>query len=167
MLIKTKPGIEVPKRATEKSAGLDLRADLRERPEFYLTTGGRYDQQGLVAVIPPGGTALIPTGISVVIPSGHLAFVVARSGISLKHGLRPANCIGTIDEDYPGEIKISLHNESSIAQKISHGDRIAQLVVMPVSYCNVMQVDDESFEIAHSEKNSSRNSNGFGSTGSR
>ncbi len=107
--------------------------------------------------IPAGETRLLPTGIAVAIPAGHAGFVYARSGLASKRGLAPANCVGVIDADYRGEIKVALHNHSGEEQTLSPGERIAQLVLAPVSSCEFVPVD--------SLPDTVRGTGGFGSTG--
>ena len=83
-------------------------------------------------VIEPGMSAFIPTGLSMEIPKGYAGLIYARSGLACKRGLAPANKVGVVDSDYRGEFMVVLHNHGSQAQTVSHGERIAQLVVTPV-----------------------------------
>lgn len=108
-------------------------------------------------VIKPRQTVLIHTGISIEIPEGYGGFVYARSGLSTKRGLAPANKVGVIDADYRGEIMVPLYNQSSEEQTVSCGDRIAQLVIAPFLKCEFCEVDD----LGATERGQS----GFGSTG--
>ncbi len=110
-------------------------------------------------IIYPGETLKIPTGIALEIPEGYFGGVFARSGLATKHGLRPANCVGVIDAPYRGEIIVALHNDSKTPQKISHGDRIAQLVVLPILNVEFNVVDELS--------DTDRGDGGFGSTGKK
>ena len=113
---KMRPGAEVPQRATEGAAGLDLRACI-DAP----------------VTLAPGGLAMIPSGIAVRLPgSGYAAFVFARSGLGVKHGISLSNGVGVIDSDYRGEICVGLCNLGTQPYEIQPGERIAQLVVMPV-----------------------------------
>lgn len=107
--------------------------------------------------INPGETVKIGTGIALEIPEEYFGAIFARSGISTKRGLRPANCVGVIDSDYRGEIIVALHNDSTEAQTIFDGDRIAQLVIMPYLTTEFMMVADLG--------NTERGDGGFGSTG--
>ena len=109
-------------------------------------------------VIDPGQTVMIPTGVALEIPAGHVGLVCARSGLSTRRGLAPANKVGVIDADYRGEITVALHNHSSTAETVSPGERIAQLLIVPIL----------SFELAEADSLSGteRGSGGFGSTGS-
>ncbi|PRB02497.1 dUTP diphosphatase [Microbacterium sp. MYb64] len=106
----------------------------------------------------PGQRALVGTGVSIALPEGFAAFVVPRSGLAAKHGITVVNSPGTVDAGYRGEIKVSLLNtDSNAAYDVAVGDRIAQLIVMPVTRARFIPVDalDESV----------RGAGGFGSTG--
>ena len=82
--------------------------------------------------IPAGGRAVIPTGIAIALPSpDYVALIFARSGLGIKHGVAPANCVGVIDSDYRGEIQVGLQNSSDVPYTIQPGDRIAQLPSSP------------------------------------
>ena len=107
--------------------------------------------------IAPRETALIHTGISIEIPVGYGGFIYARSGLSTKRGLAPANKVGVIDADYRGEIMVPLYNQSSDVQTVSSGDRIAQLVIAPFLKAE--------FEICDELDATDRGTSGFGSTG--
>lgn len=108
--------------------------------------------------IEPGRRALVATGVRIALPEGHVAFVVPRSGLAAKHGITVVNSPGTVDAGYRGEIKVSLLNtDSEHAYDIAPGDRIAQLIVMPVSRARFIPVDDL--------PESLRGEGGFGSTG--
>ena len=102
----------------------------------------------------------MPTGIAIALPSGHEGQVRPRSGLAAKHGVTVLNAPGTVDEDYRGEVKVLLVNLGPAAHRIEPGDRIAQLVVAPVTRVNVVQVagEDELGETG-------RGAGGFGSTG--
>ena len=131
----------MPFRATDGSAGADLFACLDED-----------------VVLAPGERRLIPTGIAIGIPdSGSAAFVFPRSSVSSKFGVSLANCVGVVDSDYRGEIKVPLINHSSEPYTIKDGDRIAQMVIMPVilpAFNQVGELDE-----------TARGAGGFGSTG--
>lgn len=106
----------------------------------------------------PGERALVPTGVRIALPDGYAAFVVPRSGLAAKHGITIVNAPGTVDAGYRGEIKVSLLNtDSSSAYDVAVGDRIAQLIVMPVTRANFIPVDEL--------PESARGADGFGSTG--
>jgi len=105
----------------------------------------------------PGERTLVPTGIAVAIPRGYGGFVQPRSGLAAKHGITLTNSPGLIDSNYRGEINIILQNTGSEIFKISIGDRIAQLVVMPVEHV--------AFEAVDELPESNRGKGGFGSSG--
>lgn len=106
----------------------------------------------------PGQRALVGTGVSIALPDGYVAFVVPRSGLATRHGITIVNSPGTVDAGYRGEIKVTLLNtDASEPYDIAVGDRIAQLIVMPVSRANFVPVE--------SLPESVRGEGGFGSTG--
>ena len=133
-------GAAVPKIATKGSAAADLCACIEES-----------------VTIQPGETALLPTGFAMEVPVGFAAFIFARSGLGIKHGISPANCVGVIDSDYRGEVCVGLHNFSKEAYTVNPGDRVAQMAVMPVAAVNYVAAD----ELDSTE----RGKGGFGSTG--
>jgi dUTP pyrophosphatase len=109
-------------------------------------------------LIPARERRVLPTGIAIALPSAqYVALVFARSGLSVKHGVAPANCVGVIDSDYRGEILVGLQNASETDYTVQPGDRIAQLAIMPVFQADIRMVDalDET----------QRGAGGFGSTG--
>ena len=108
-------------------------------------------------VIEPGKNAFIPTGLSMMLPVGTAGLIYARSGMACKRGLAPANKVGVIDSDYRGEFIVVLHNHGEEAQTVSHGERIAQLVITPVFTPGFTEVSELTL--------SQRGSGGFGSTG--
>lgn len=109
-------------------------------------------------VLEPGERALVGTGVRIALPEGYLAFVVPRSGLAVKHGISIVNSPGTIDAGYRGEIKVPLINlDQREPFEIATGDRIAQLIIMPVTRAEFTAVE------ALSE--SDRGERGFGSTG--
>ena len=106
----------------------------------------------------PGQRALVGTGVSIALPDGYVAFVVPRSGLATKHGITIVNSPGTVDAGYRGEIKVTLLNtDASEAYDIAVGDRIAQLIVMPVSRATFIPVEALPASV--------RGAGGFGSTG--
>ena len=107
--------------------------------------------------INPHETKMIGTGLSVEIPEGYFGGIFARSGLSSKEGLRPANCTGVVDSDYRGEVKVALHNDSEVVRTITKDEKIAQLVVVPFLSIEFNEVDELS--------DTSRGEGGFGSTG--
>lgn len=108
-------------------------------------------------IIYPGETAMVPTGFSLEIPEGYFGGIFPRSGLSTKQGLRLANCVGVVDAPYRGEVMVALYNDSNVHREISHGDRIAQMIILPVLGIN--------FNIVDNLTNTDRGSGGFGSTG--
>ena len=108
--------------------------------------------------IPPRGLVTLPTGIAIALPSAeYVALVFARSGLGIKHGVAPANCVGVIDSDYRGEIMVGLHNAGESDYTVQPGDRIAQLMVVPVVQAQVQMVEELD--------DTARGAGGFGSTG--
>lgn len=133
--------IPVPSYATAGSAGMDLRACI-DAP----------------VTIMPGEQALVPTGLAIALPDpGYVALLYARSGLAIKHGLSPANCVGVIDSDYRGEIVVALRNYAKEPYTVEPGERIAQMVITPVVQAEIALVD----ELDHTD----RGAGGFGSTG--
>jgi dUTP pyrophosphatase len=109
-------------------------------------------------VLAPGERALLGTGVSIALPDGYAAFVVPRSGLASKHGITIVNSPGTVDAGYRGEIKVALLNtDRAESYSIAEGDRIAQLVIMPVVRADFVPVDRL--------PGSQRDVGGFGSTG--
>jgi len=110
--------------------------------------------------IGPGERALVGTGVSIALPDGYAAFVVPRSGLAAKHGITIVNAPGTVDAGYRGEIKVTLLNtDKSEPFEIAVGDRIAQLIVVPVAHAEFVRVERL--------PGSQRGEGGFGSTGVR
>lgn len=106
----------------------------------------------------PGDRALVGTGVRIALPDGYAAFVVPRSGLAAKHGITIVNSPGTVDAGYRGEIKVSLLNtDARQTYSVRTGDRIAQLIVMPVVQATFVEVDEL--------PDSARGEGGFGSTG--
>ena len=133
----------LPTRGSEKAAAYDVYA--------YLKDGISE------AFIHPHTTMKIGTGIALAPPEGFFVGVYARSGLSTKEGLRPANCVGICDEDYRGEYIVALHNDSDVVRSIKHGDRIGQLILQ--------QRFDMDFEEVTELDATDRGAGGFGSTG--
>ena len=138
------PAIPLPGYATSGAAGADVRANFPET-----------EREGIELV--PGARALVPTGLALEIPEGYEVQVRPRSGLALKQGLALVNAPGTIDSDYRGPLGVILINLGSVAVRIAHGDRIAQLVVAPVVQAR--------FDEADSLTDTGRGAGGFGSTG--
>ncbi|MES2211837.1 MAG: dUTP diphosphatase [Pseudomonadota bacterium] len=133
----------LPQYATSGSAGLDLRACIDEP----LTVG-------------PQETVLIPTGLAIHLADpGYAAVIIPRSGLGHKHGIVLGNLIGLIDSDYQGELKVSCWNRSNVPYTMAVGERLAQLVVVPVCQVN--------FQVVTEFDESDRGAGGFGHTGTR
>lgn len=133
-------GLPLPEQASPGSAGLDLRAAVTED-----------------LLIEPGERTLVPTGLVLELPQGWEGQVRPRSGLAIRHGISLLNSPGTIDSDYRGEVQVVLANLGGEPFTIRRGDRIAQLVVSPVSRVVVR----EALELTSTD----RGSGGFGSTG--
>ncbi len=135
--------IPMPHYGTEGSAGLDLRACLED-----------------TLVLEPGETKLIPTGISIYIEdTGLAAMILPRSGLGHKHGIVLGNLVGLIDSDYQGELMVSCWNRGNTAFTMEVGERIAQLVIVPV-----VQAE---FDLVSEFEATGRGEGGFGSTGTK
>ncbi len=138
-------GLPLPEYESAGAAGADLRANLAaERRAAGLT-------------LQPMARALVPTGLRIEIPPGFEAQIRPRSGLALKHGMTLVNTPGTIDSDYRGPLGVILINLGDKAFTISHGDRIAQLIVAPV-----VQAE---FKLSDGLSETTRGVGGFGSTG--
>ena len=133
---------QLPAYATELSAGMDLRANIDEP-----------------IVLHPLERRLIPTGLYMALPAGYEAQVRPRSGLAYKKGITVLNSPGTIDAAYRGEVMVALHNHSGESRTIDHGERIAQLVLVP--YLTA------AYEQADSLTDTLRGEGGFGSTGTK
>lgn len=107
--------------------------------------------------IPPHTTVKIGTGLSFALPEGTFGAIFARSGLAAKEGLRPANCVGVCDSDYRGEYIIPLHNDGDEPRVVRHGERVAQLILLPFLPMEFEEVD----ALPQTE----RGAGGFGSTG--
>ena len=135
-------GLALPAYETAEAAGMDLRAAVEEASPVTLAAGHR---------------AMIPTGLTIALPSGHEAQVRPRSGLAAKHGVTCLNTPGTIDADYRGEVKVILINLGQEPFVVKRGERIAQMVIAPVTRAElkvVSELDD-----------TKRGAGGFGSTG--
>lgn len=134
--------IPLPYYATPGSAAMDLHACMDE-----------------AVTIAPGRRATIHTGLAIALPdAGYVALVFARSGLSRKFGIAPANCVGVVDSDYRGEIMVCLANSGQEPYTVRPGDRIAQLAVLPVVQAEL--------SLAEELPDTRRGAGGFGSTGS-
>lgn len=130
----------LPDRGSDYAAGYDLFADVKETLEIKAHT-----------------TAMIPTGLAMEIPEGYFGGIFARSGLASKESLRPANCVGVVDADYRGEVKVALHNDSDAERVITPGQKVAQLVIVPFLSVEFDEVETLSDTV--------RGAGGFGSTG--
>ena len=137
---RLKHNISMPSYATEGSVGMDLTAAISEPVEFK-----------------PMERKLIPAGIIIELPQGFEGQVRPRSGLSIKHGMTLVNCVGTIDEDYRGEVCVPMINLSCENYTINPGDRIAQLIIAPVQKVEIEEIKELTL--------TSRSGGGFGSTG--
>ncbi len=137
-------GLPAPCYRSAQAAGLDLSAALEEGATLTLRAFER---------------ALVPTGIALELPSGFEGQVRPRSGLAQRHGITILNAPGTIDADYRGEIQVLLVNLGGEPFEVKRGDRIAQLVIAPVTAVKLEQAEELSL--------TGRNAGGFGSTGSR
>ncbi len=137
---KTKNDAVVPTGGSEYAAGYDLYACVD------------YD-----IIIPAGETVLVNTGICMAIPEHFGGFIFPRSRLASKQGLRLANCVGVVDSDYRGEVKVALHNDSKEDRVVRNGDRMAQIVFLPFATAKFLEVDQLD--------DTARGTGGFGSTG--
>lgn len=135
-------GLALPRYETEGAAGADLRAAVPEEAPLTLA---------------PGARALVPTGLKMAIPPGYEVQIRPRSGLAAKHGITLVNTPGTIDWDYRGEVKVILINLGTEPFTINRGERIAQMVVAPVTQAAFDQVEVLPDTL--------RGDGGFGSTG--
>ena len=131
---------KLPERGSAYAAGYDLFADLKEAVE-----------------IAPKQTLMINTGVAMEIPEGYWGGIFARSGLSTKEGLRPANCVGVVDADYRGPICVALHNDSEVVRTVVPGQKVAQMVIVPFLAVEFEEVAELSDTV--------RGVGGFGSTG--
>jgi dUTP pyrophosphatase len=135
-------GLPLPSYQSKEAAGLDVVAGVAE---------------GAPVAIPPGARALIPTGFVLELPRGYEAQVRPRSGLALKHGVTLLNSPGTIDSDYRGELMVILVNHGDEPFLVRRGERIAQLVIAPVSHAEIVAAEELAATV--------RGPGGFGSTG--
>ncbi|NDV00118.1 dUTP diphosphatase [Pseudoroseicyclus tamaricis] len=138
-------GLPLPTYETAGAAGADLRANLAEEAR----------EEGVD--LAPGERMLIPTGLRVAVPEGYELQVRPRSGLALKHGLMVPNTPGTIDSDYRGPLGVILLNAGSEPFRVTHGMRVAQAVLAPVTRAE--------FRIVETMEETERGASGFGSTG--
>ncbi|MDD2958125.1 MAG: dUTP diphosphatase [Lachnospiraceae bacterium] len=141
LIKKLNPQAQMPASGSASAAGYDLYSCLDTES---LTIAGHE-------------TVMVGTGLAAAIPEGYFGGIFARSGLAAKQGLRPANCVGVVDSDYRGELKVALHNDTDSERKIENGERIAQLVVLP--YLSL------EFEETQNLDETERGTGGFGHTG--
>lgn len=141
---KLSPNAKLPTHGSDFSAGYDLHACFD-------------DFENKSMVIEPNETVKIPTNLAMTLPNGYFGAIFARSGLSIKQGLRPANCVGVCDSDYTGNYIVALHNDSTERKVVNDGDRIAQLILVPF-----MTMD---FKVVDELETTERGDGGFGSTG--
>ena len=140
---KIRDDAKIPFRATDGSAGMDLYACIDEAVEIM-----------------PHEIRVIPTGIAIELESAdYVAYIYARSGLAIKNGIAPANCVGVIDSDYRGEVCVGLLNQTEKAFTVNPEERIAQMVISPVILPTIEVVDELS--------DTQRGAGGFGSTGKK
>jgi dUTP pyrophosphatase len=135
-------GLQLPAYETADAAGMDLRAAVPDGEPMTLK---------------PGERAMVPTGLTIALPARHEAQVRPRSGLAAKHGVTCLNSPGTIDADYRGEVKVILINHGQEPFVIKRGERIAQMVIAPVTRAELVQVE--------TLDDTQRGAGGFGSTG--
>ena len=135
-------GLQLPAYETADAAGMDLRAAVPDDAPMTLK---------------PGERAMVPTGLTIALPPRHEAQVRPRSGLAAKHGVTCLNSPGTIDADYRGEVKVILINHGQEPFVIRRGERIAQMVIAPVTRADLVQVE--------TLDDTQRGAGGFGSTG--
>lgn len=140
---KTDENAKIPTYGSEFAAGADLYAVI-------------HNEENKVEIL-PCETAFIDTGIVMEIPNGYVGLVYARSGLSCKQGLAPANKVGVIDSDYRGNIMVALYNQSNETRIVSEGDRIAQIIIQPV--------EQFGFKVKENLSDTVRGNGGFGSSG--
>ncbi len=136
------PSVPLPSYESAGAAGADVRANMPD---------------GVSVTLQPGERALVPTGLRIEIPRGFEVQVRPRSGLALKHGITLPNTPGTIDSDYRGPLGVIVLNAGQQAFEITHGERIAQLIVAPVVQAT--------FEAVETLSDTARGAGGFGSTG--
>lgn len=140
---KLRENAKMIQRATKGSAGMDLHACIDES-----------------VTINPGEIKVIPTGLAIALQNeNYVAYIFARSGLAIKHGITLANCVGVIDSDYRGELCVGLTNISHSPYTIECDERVAQLVISPVCICDAIEVQ--------SLDETERGEGGFGSTGKK
>lgn len=136
---------------------LDARAILPTSGSAFAAGYDLYACLACEAEIPAHATVKVGTGLSFALPEGTFGAIFARSGLASKEGLRPANCVGVCDSDYRGEYIVALHNDSDEVRVVKHGERIAQMILLPHLPMTFEEVD--------ALPETARGAGGFGSTG--
>lgn len=139
LISKIRSNARLPSRQTEGSVGYDI----------YACIDGDI-------VIEPGQTQMIGSGVAIAMQPGFAAFIYARSGLGIRHGIAPANCVGVIDSDYRGEIIVGLRNASNVPFTVKNEDRIAQMVIKECCLPELV--------LCNSLDETGRGAGGFGST---
>jgi len=139
-VMRIKPKAKLPERQTAGSVGYDISACVDNE----------------IAIM-PGETYKVGSGLAIALKPGYAAFIYARSGLGINHGIAPANCVGVIDSDYRGEVIVGLRNSSNTPYIINNGDRIAQMVI---ARCELPEII-----ISENLEETTRGGGGFGSTG--
>ena len=139
-IMRMKTNAKLPERKTPGSVGYDIAACLDDE-----------------ITIAPGETHMVGSGLIIALEPGYAAFLYARSGLGIKQGIIPANCVGVIDSDYRGEIIVGLKNTSNTSFNVKDGDRIAQMVIAKCELPDIILCDDL--------EETTRGDGGFGSTG--
>jgi len=139
-VMRLKPAATLPVRQTAGSVGYDISACLDN--EITIT---------------PGETHMVGSGLVIALEQGYAAFLYARSGLGIKKGIIPANCVGVIDSDYRGEVIVGLKNTSNVPFTVNNGDRIAQMVI---AKCELPEII-----LCENLDETKRGDGGFGSTG--
>ena len=135
-----RPNAQVPTYGSAEAAGADIYVCIDEAVEIL-----------------PGCTVMLPTGFALEVPKGCAGLIFARSSMGAKRHLAPANKVGVIDSDYRGEVKVALHNHGLEPQIVQPGERVAQLVIVPVF--------TPGFRLVEELDDTARGQGGFGSTG--
>lgn len=145
------PDAVIPKYQTDGAACFDIHAVLIEETNMGRP-GGSYE-----VMLAPDSPAIVPTGLAFEVPEGHVMLLFSRSGQGFRDNTRLANCVGVIDSDYRGELRVKLTKDSGAAIPVAHGERVAQAMILPVQRWAIQEVS----ELSDTE----RGEGGYGSTG--
>lgn len=143
-IMKLSKTAKIPTRGSVDAAGYDLYADMSNVSEDKV-------------VVRPGDSFKVSTGIAMAIPKGYFGGIYARSGLAIKNGIRPSNCVGVIDSDYRNDIIVSLYNDSDEDFVIEKGMRVAQIIIQ--------KFEDIAFNVVDKLDSTDRGLGGLGSTG--